>query len=82
VCRPHGRIKIEATKGSRVDNGEFELKSRQLPSLEPMVGACVGGVARQMESVRSRSRWLSENAGAPVGGTARKGRARFEACIT
>jgi hypothetical protein len=61
----------------REDNGgEFELKSRQLPSLEPMVGACVGGVARQMESVQSLgARWLSENAGAPVGELqAREGR--------
>jgi hypothetical protein len=41
-----------------------------------MVGACVGGVARQMESVQSLgARWLSENAGAPVGELqAREGR--------
>lgn len=70
-----GQIKIEAAESLRLDNGEFELQSRQLPSLEPMVDACVGGVARQMESVRSWSRCLSENAGAPVGELqAREGR--------
>ena len=77
-----GELKLRLSSLREDNAGEFELKSRQLPSLEPMVGACVGGVARQMESVQSRRSLALGECRCASGGTAGKGRARFEACIT